>query len=47
MFCSIADEYYSKKDFTTRFARGTENTEGVNSFPLPGDDGKGKIPVDN
>jgi hypothetical protein len=33
-------------DFTTRFARGTEKTEGVYSFPLPGDDGKGKIFVD-
>ena len=33
-------------DFTASFARGTEKTEVVYSFPLPGDDGKGKIPVD-
>jgi len=43
-----------RPNFTTRFDRGTEDTEGDNSFPLPGDgppkwdasNGKGKTPVD-
>jgi hypothetical protein len=39
--------YFSKKAFTTRFARDTETAEGALSFPLPGDGGKGKIPVNS
>jgi hypothetical protein len=37
---------FGPPDFTTRYARGTEDTERDYSFPLAGDDGKGKTPID-
>ncbi len=37
---------FGLRDFTTRFARATEDTEGDYSFPLPGDYCKGKTPID-
>ncbi len=37
---------FGPPDFTTRYARGIEDTERDYSFPLPGHDGKGKPSVD-
>ena len=37
---------FGPPDYTTRCARGTEDAERDYFFPLPGDDGKGKTPVD-
>jgi hypothetical protein len=37
---------FGLSDFTTRCARGTEDTEAEYSFPLPGDNGKEKTTAD-
>jgi len=44
---SVGFPYKQVHYFTTRCARGTEDTEADYSFPLPVDDGKGKTTADS